>query len=81
MAAFLGLLALMQWLAWLDVADTVWPTTLAVLTLVYGVVGYGLRRWQREGIWCAAMGGCVGTAVNPGWLGRFFAGSVECASS
>jgi len=47
-AAALGLLALMQWLAWLDVADTVWPTALAMLALVYGVVGYGLRRWQRE---------------------------------
>ncbi|MBE2221882.1 MAG: hypothetical protein IAF02_10095 [Anaerolineae bacterium] len=47
-AALLGLLALMQWLAWLDIADTVWPTTLALLALVYGGVGYGLRRWRRE---------------------------------
>ena len=48
LATALGLLALMQWLAWLDIDDTVWPTALAVLALVYGVVGYGLRRWRQE---------------------------------
>lgn len=54
-ATLLGLLALGQWLAWLAVPDTVWPATLALLALVYGGVGYGLRRWQQEGV-----------AVSPG---------------
>ena len=50
LATALGLLALMQWLAWLDIDDTVWPPALAVLALVYGVIGYGLRRWRQEGV-------------------------------
>jgi hypothetical protein len=48
-ATMLGVLALGQWLAWLDIPNTGWPTAMAALALVYGVVGYGMRRWQREG--------------------------------
>ena len=47
-ATALGVLALGQWLAWLAIPDTVWPTALALLALVYGVVGYGWRRWRQE---------------------------------
>lgn len=47
-ATALGVLALGQWLVWLEVADTVWPMALALLALVYGAVGYGWRRWRRE---------------------------------
>ncbi|MCP4361072.1 MAG: hypothetical protein GY796_23945 [Chloroflexi bacterium] len=56
LATALGALGLWQWLAWLDISGTVWPTAMALLALVYGVVGYGLRRWQREGF------------VVPGWV-------------
>ena len=48
-AAGLGLIALFQRLAWYGAPETHYPIALAVLALVYGVLGYWLRYARRRG--------------------------------
>jgi hypothetical protein len=44
----LGWIASVQYLDWLNLPPLAQPTVLAVLTVLYGIIGYALLYWQRN---------------------------------